>query len=113
MSSRVVPLTQTGYTSHPTIAFSDHRPVTADFVLSTRLCNSRVLLDPLMRGLNAQVARIDVLALDAATNALSEAVADVDPENLHALPALSVGNTISSGAPLPVPARTRHSRPWP
>jgi hypothetical protein len=45
-------------------------------------------------GLDAQVPSIDALALDAAANALFEAVADVDPEDLDALPALSVGDAI-------------------
>ncbi|KAI0311975.1 Endonuclease/exonuclease/phosphatase [Amylostereum chailletii] len=66
--SPFTPVQQLSYTSHPDITVSDHRPVSANFIV--------------------EVPCIDATALETAAHALYRAVADVDPDDPDDIPLL-------------------------
>ncbi|KAI0049485.1 DNase I-like protein [Auriscalpium vulgare] len=73
MSSPFTPARQLSYTSHPEISFSDHRPISADFVVET--------------------PTVDSMALESTANELYKAILGVDPEDLPSPPLLKLDET--------------------
>ncbi|VDB96528.1 unnamed protein product [Peniophora sp. CBMAI 1063] len=74
MSSNTTSLKQHTYTSHPHITFSDHRPVSANFV--------------------AQIPHLDAFTLDEQADELFSAVKDVDLEDSDEIPTLALSETV-------------------
>ncbi|KZV67706.1 DNase I-like protein [Peniophora sp. CONT] len=74
MSSDTTSLEQLTYTSHPHITFSDHRPVSANFV--------------------AQIPHLDAYTLDAKADELFSAVKDVDLEDSDDVPTITLSETV-------------------
>ncbi|KAH9993327.1 Endonuclease/exonuclease/phosphatase [Russula compacta] len=72
--SPFVPVNQSSYDSHLSITMSDHRPVSAEFLVD--------------------IPCIDSMALDLATNDLLKSIATFDPENPLGIPLLKLDKSV-------------------
>ncbi|KAI0061131.1 DNase I-like protein [Artomyces pyxidatus] len=73
MTSPFVPVHQLSYASHPEVSMSDHKPVSADFIV--------------------EIPVVDTMDLETVANELYKSIASIDPEELTDMPVLKLDET--------------------